>query len=116
MDFQVRLQNILDGLGSYTLYGTTRELENSVVMLGRRIQTIKTLQPPMLLSVLLGTVVVMAFDSMGRKSDLLIRLVFVESKTKVLLSEWLLMVGQMILTAVPAAVVMGVRRSWGRTA
>lgn len=108
VNFQTKLLEIMNALGSYTLYGTTRELENSVVMLERRVQTMETLQPPILLSILLGTVVVTVFDSMGRKSDLLIRLVFGESKKKVLLSEWLILVGQLLLTAAPAAVAMGI--------
>ncbi len=108
LGFQTKLLETMNALGSYSLYGTTRELENSVVMLERRVQTMETLQPPILLSILLGTVVVTIFDSMGRKSELLIRLVFGESKKKVLLSEWLILIGQILLTAAPAAVAMGV--------
>lgn len=108
LKFQTKLLDTMNALGSYSLYGTTRELENSVVMLERRVQTMETLQPPILLSILLGTVVVTIFDSMGRKSELLIRLVFGESKKKVLLSEWLILIGQLLLTAVPGAVAMGV--------
>lgn len=108
VDFQTKLQEVMDALGSFTLYGTTRELENSVVMLERRVQTMETLQPPILLSILLGTAVVTAFNGMGKKTDLLIRLLFGESKMKVLLSEWFNMACELLLTAIPGGIAMGI--------
>ncbi len=103
---QDEIKKQLGGSTNFLLYSNIRVLERSIRPLEQRLDTQRILFPLLKITIAGSYILLSIMMALNRRRDMLIRMVFGEKAGKVRISEWLYIILTMLVSAVPAVLLL----------